>query len=101
MAQLLVEDGLQIVGAVLFLRGCFGHVHYLSFSRPPLCARCSRLECRLVGYPVQPVADHFSRRDRRCLADEDEEGGLKCVLGIVMVTEDAATNAPDDRAVPS
>ena len=34
------------------------------------------------------------------LADEDEEGGLQGVLGIVVVAEDTATDAPDHRAVP-
>ena len=38
--------------------------------------------------------------DRRRLADEDEEGGLEGVLGVVVVAEDAAADAPDHRAVP-
>ena len=38
--------------------------------------------------------------DRRRLADEDEEGGLEGVLGVVVVAEDTAAHAPDHRAVP-
>jgi len=33
-------------------------------------------------------------------ADEDEKGRLKSVLGVVMVAEDPAADAPDHRAVP-
>jgi hypothetical protein len=52
-----------------------------------------------VGHSVQPVADRFSRHDRTCLADEDEKRRLKCVLSIVVTTEQALTDAPDHRGV--
>jgi len=53
---------------------------------------------RLPGHAVEPVGDRLPRHVRR-LADEDEERGLKRILG-VMVVEHAATDAPDHRGVP-
>src|SRR5262249_33501957 len=38
--------------------------------------------------------------NRRCPADEDEEGRLKSILGVVVVAQNAATDAPDHRAMP-
>jgi hypothetical protein len=48
-----------------------------------------------VGDAVQPIADHLARRDRRRLANQDEEDGLEGVFRIVVIAEDAATDAPD------
>src|SRR5579884_2016164 len=54
----------------------------------------------LISHAIEPVADHFSRRDRRRPANEDEEGSLKRIFGIVMVAEKTAADAPDHPAVP-
>ena len=98
-AQLLVQQGLQ-VGPPVLLRGLgVGHLRHLHFPRPPPGGGPPRLQRRLVGDPVQPVADHLPRRDGRRLADEDEEGGLEGVLGVV-VAQQAAAHAPHHRAVP-
>jgi hypothetical protein len=32
--------------------------------------------------------------------DEDKEGGLECVLGVLVAAEQATTNAPDHWAMP-
>src|SRR5262249_4202292 len=53
----------------------------------------------LVGHAVQPVGDHLPWCDKRCLANKDQEGGLECVFGVVVVAQDSAAHAPDHRAV--
>ena len=53
------------------------------------------LDRRLPSHAVEPVGKHFSWHDRRCLAGEDEERGLKGVLGVVVMSEDHTANAPD------
>src|SRR5262249_42342100 len=35
------------------------------------------------------------------LADEDQEGGLEGVLGVVVIAEDPAAHGPDHRAMPA
>src|SRR5947209_4266087 len=52
-----------------------------------------------MGNPVQPVPHQFPRHDGGRLADQDEEGGLEGVLGVVVV-EQAATHTPHHGAVP-
>ena len=49
--------------------------------------------------PIQPVRHHFSRQNGRCLADKDEESGLKSVFGVV-VSEKAAAHLPNHRTMP-
>src|SRR5262249_58529221 len=46
---------------------------------------------RLPGHAVQPGGHRLPRHGRR-LADEDEERGLECVLGIVVIVEEAAAD---------
>ena len=91
------EHPLQ-VGVTDCWHGRFGHVHHLRLTPPPLRSRRPQPHRRLPGHAVQPVGDRLFRHIRR-LADEDEEGGLKRILG-VMVMEKAATDAPHHRGVP-
>src|SRR5262249_55961710 len=49
--------------------------------------------------PEQPVPHRLPSRDGCCLADEDDEGGLEGILGVV-VAQMAAADAPHHRAVP-
>ena len=53
-----------------------------------------------MGDAVEPVADLLGPPDRRGLANEDEEGGLEGVLGVVMTAEYSSADAPHHRAVP-
>src|SRR5262245_15088392 len=99
-AQLLVEQRLQVVPEVLFGHGGFWHLRHLPLSGPPFGGCCSRLQRRLVGHTVKPVGDHLPRYDRCRLPDEDEEGGLEGVFGVVVIAEDTATHAPDHRTMP-
>src|SRR5207245_2118492 len=59
-----------------------------------------RLERRAVCHPVQPVGDHLFWDDGGSLADEDEEGRLESIFGVVMITEDTTADAPDHRPMP-
>ena len=52
-----------------------------------------------MGHAIEPVGDHFPRHDGGCLTDENQEGSLEGVLGIV-VAEEAAADPPDNGAVP-
>src|SRR5262249_47945228 len=47
-----------------------------------------------------PVGEQLRRGDRRRPADEDEEGGLKRIFGVVVVVENPATDAPHHRSMP-
>jgi hypothetical protein len=100
-AQLLVEQGLQVVPEVVFGHGRFGHLRHLPLARPPLGGCGPRLQRRLLGHAVEPVGDHLPRYDRGRLADEDEEGGLEGVLGVVVIAQDTAAHTPDHRAMPT
>jgi hypothetical protein len=53
-----------------------------------------------MGDPIEPVGQQFSGRDDGGLPGEDEEGGLKSILGIVVMTEHTTAHAPDQRAMP-
>jgi hypothetical protein len=52
------------------------------------------------GDAVQPGRDGRGSADRGGLAGQDQEGGLKRVLGRVVVREDPAAGRPDHRPVP-
>ena len=52
-----------------------------------------------VGYAVQEASQRFRPLDRTGAVGEDEEGGLKHVLGSVGIVQDAATDVEDHRAV--
>ena len=94
------SSGCRSSQSSVLLEGWFGHGRHLLLPRPPPGGRRSRLQRRLVGHAVEPVGDHLPRHDGSRLADEDEEGGLEGVLGVVVAVEDPAADAPDHRAVP-
>jgi hypothetical protein len=98
--QLIVEQGLQIMPEPLLDYFGFGHVTHLPFPYLPLGSHCSRLQRCLVSHAIQPVTDHLSRHNGSCLAEENKKGGLKSILGIVMVVEDPTANAPHHRTMP-
>ena len=70
-----------------------------AFVPMPFRAGCADLERGLESDAVQPVADHAAWLDRRGPADQNEEGGLKRILGIVAIAQDPPTNAPYHRGV--
>ena len=49
---------------------------------------------------IQPAAQHDAAADRAGLLDQDQEGGLEGVLGVVGVAQDAVADAQDHRSVP-
>ena len=53
-----------------------------------------------MGDLAQPAAEAVLAPDRPSLADEDQEGGLEGVLGVVGVVEDRAADAQHHRPVP-
>ena len=93
--------GCRSCQTVLFRHGRFGHVRHLPLPRPAAW-RPSPSPSSAVWWatPYSQLATISRGRDRRRLADEDEEGGLEGVLGVVVVAKDAAAHAPDHRAVP-
>ena len=52
-----------------------------------------------VGHAVQPAADRVPFANAAGLAGEDEEGGLKSVLGVCVIAEQTPTNVHDHRLV--
>ena len=49
---------------------------------------------------MEPGADRVADPERPGLAGQDEEDGLEGVLGLVLVAERGAADAPDHRPVP-
>jgi hypothetical protein len=54
-----------------------------------------------MGYSVRPVGNHFPWPDRRSLAGENEENGLKSILGVMVIAEETAADAPHHRSMPA
>jgi hypothetical protein len=67
--------------------------------RTPPGHRSPSLQGRPVGHTVQPGPEARPLVDRRRPADEDEEGGLEGVLGVVIVAQDATADPEHHRAV--
>jgi hypothetical protein len=64
-----------------------GHVH-TCFRRNP------------VSHAIEPTANRLAFLNRRRLPSQDEEGGLKRVLGIVFMAKHTAADAQHHPAVP-
>jgi hypothetical protein len=73
-------------------------VRHLRLTPPPLRRCRPQPHRRLPGHAEQPVGDSLPRYVRSP-ADEDEERGLKRILGVMVVGEEAAADAPDHRGV--
>ena len=52
------------------------------------------------GHPVQPARQGVALPDRSGRPGQDEERGLKRVLGIVMIAQDRVTDPLDHGPVP-
>jgi hypothetical protein len=78
----------------------FGKLHHLLLPGLPLRRRLPGFAGRLECHAKQPVRKQLRGSDRGRLADEDEERGLKGVLGVVMAGKGPATDAPDHRPMP-
>jgi hypothetical protein len=100
-AQLPVEEREQVVPNVGLDRFGFGHLGHQCFPLVSFGGHRTRVDRRLIRHLVQPVGDQVAGRDRRRLADQDKEGRLEGVLGIMVIAQDAATHAPDHRSVPA
>lgn len=98
-AQLLVKPFDQVVALILGQGRRFPHLRHLAFPRAPPRPQRSRLQGRLVRDPVEPVAELLAWRDRRRLASQNEERRLQRILGVVVIPQHAATDAPDHRTV--
>src|SRR5207244_11430712 len=62
----------------------------------PIC-----LEGGAAGHAVQPVAQDSPPGEGSGLADEHHKGGLKGVLGVMNVVQNAAADAQHHRPVPA
>ena len=98
-AQLPVEQFGQVVGHVERHRLRFGYIRGLAFPHSSLRPRRSRFQGRLVCHAVEPVGDQLPMGDGMTFSGQHEERRLEGVLGVVMIPEDPAADAPHHRAV--
>jgi hypothetical protein len=75
----------------------FGQLPGLSFPDPPLRPGRPCFHGRLECHPVKPVAEFLTRHDRSCPPREDKKSGLKSIFGVVVIREETAADAPDER----
>jgi len=61
------------------------HFRHLLLPRPPSGGVPSSLQRGLVGHAIEPVGDPLPRHDGGGFPDEDKEGGLKSIFGVVVV----------------
>src|SRR5262249_34890516 len=87
VAQLLVQQGFQVMPKVFLDPWCFRHLIYLPLPEPSFGGHPPGLASRLVGHTVQPVPHPLSWLDGSRLAHQNQEGGLKSVFGIVVITK--------------
>ncbi len=76
-----------------------GHVLQLHLSAAAAFCHGVRFQGGTIGHAVEPGADALARHDRVPLADEDEEGGLEGIVGVVDIAEHAPADAQDHGAV--
>jgi hypothetical protein len=97
--QLLVQQRVQLFPGFVAALWPGSRCRFLLLCRA-LDAHGSCLQCSAVSDPVQPITDHASRPNRCRLADQDEERGLKSILRISLIPENAPANAQHHRPVP-
>ena len=93
-AQLAVEKGQQIPPQFILPGSRFRNLRHLTFPGLPFTRRRSRFQGGSVSDRTQPIGQQLAFDNGRCLADQDEKGGLKSILGIVMVGEDTPADVP-------
>ena len=71
----------------------------LSFLDAPSPVHGFRLERRLVGHAVEPIANLRARNDRSCLADEHQERRLEGIFRIGPVQQNTLANAENHRSM--
>ena len=82
------------------LRGFrFRHGRHLLFAPGPFCCHGLRLECGALSDPEQPIGDHLARSNRHRFAGQNQESGLKRILGVLVMRDNSAAHAPDHRAM--
>jgi hypothetical protein len=101
LAQLLVEERLQLPERVDRHGRSLRHFSHLLLAGPTSNADSVYASCGPERNAIKPIPDGFPWRDRGCLAGEDEKGRLKCVFGVVDVTDNSLTESQDHRAVAS
>ena len=97
--HLPIQPREQFVRVLVRDRFGFGHLPGRAFPDPPLRPGRPRFHGRLECHPVEPVAELLPRHDRSRLPGEDQERRLEGVFGVVVIPEDAAADAPDERPV--
>src|SRR5208282_407465 len=96
--ELFVKNRGELV-SILVVSGCHWPLVYpplmsaATDRRPLLTARDAQ------GHPMEPAHDRPSLADRGGLADQDQEGRLKGILGIVPFAKDRLTDPQDHRTV--
>ena len=98
-AQLAIELQESIVRRLLPRSSGHRDGRHGAFPPPPPGPVRPRLQGRPVRHAMEPDSHLVTRHDRGRPPHEHEEGRLEGVLGIVVIAEDAAADAPDHRAV--
>ncbi len=55
---------------------------------------------RAAGDLMEPGPQRVAHPERSCLANQDEEGGLKGIFRLMLIANDGQANAPDHRFMP-
>ena len=94
-----MEDGGEFEGGSLVNRtfcGVFRGTGLVPAAAGHTCAGAGRDP---QGDAIQPASNRAAIADGGGPAHQNQKGGLKCILGIVLVTEHRAANTPDHRSV--
>ena len=100
-ADLFVQERLDVVRALraaLRLDRTQGGPVPLMLASPRRGGTGTRRDAE--GHPVQPARQRVTLPDRSGRPGQDEERGLKSVLGIVMIAQDRMTDPLDHGPVP-
>ena len=97
-AQLQVEGGTQFVEAFIGCRFLSRHGVHLPFASLPTGFPCLEFSSRPHGDTIEPVGQQLPPSNRAGLAGQDQEGGLKRVLGVVGIAQDPLGRRPGPSA---
>jgi hypothetical protein len=72
----------------------------LSFSSALPSRPAFRFHGDTVGYSIKPTPDRLPPGNRSGLTHQNEKRGLKGIVGVMAIVQDAAADAQDHRTMP-